>query len=69
MHAAIATFLGLPALIRRLWKTVIAGLWRIAAGVAMYSTARKAEAAALALRAEPNAELCRAIAKLRNALA
>ncbi len=28
-----------------------------------------AEAAAIALRAEPNAELCRAIAKLRNALA
>lgn len=29
----------------------------------------EAEAAAFALRAEPNAELCRAIAKLRNALA
>jgi hypothetical protein len=35
MHATMATFLGLPAAIRRLWKTLITGLWRMATSAAM----------------------------------
>ena len=34
-QATMATILGLPAAIRRLWKTLIAGLNRIAGNVAM----------------------------------
>ena len=40
MQATIATFLGLPAAIKRLWKTLITGLCWIATSAAMYTTAR-----------------------------
>ena len=40
MQATMATFLGLPAAIKRLWKTLIAGLCFIATTAAIYTTAR-----------------------------
>ena len=40
MQATIATFFGLPAAIKRVWKALMTGLCWIATNAAMYNTER-----------------------------